>query len=127
MSGAQGAQPPGSFTATTYESVPGGENCTRAGLRYREDEGYIQVNKKQDKVKAAAGEGGPIFGAGKEEGPDLGVTGMAGNAGWRASLVGFLRVFNKIVNGDIIQVIGFVLFKNKKRIKQKKDCVLHLL
>lgn len=88
MSGAQGAQPPGSFTATTYESVPGGENRTRAELRSREDEGYIEVDKKQDKVKGAAGEGGPVFGAGKEEGKlDLGVTGTAGNAGWTASVV----------------------------------------
>ncbi|XP_050234902.1 uncharacterized protein LOC126683113 [Mercurialis annua] len=76
MSGAQGAQPPGSKTATTYESVEGGENRTKMELRSKEDEGMIQINKEQDKVADAAGEGGPVFGAGKDDDKnDLGVTG----------------------------------------------------
>ncbi|KAF8103113.1 hypothetical protein N665_0188s0067 [Sinapis alba] len=62
MSGAQGAEPMGSKTATTYES--------------KEDEGGIQVDKIQDKVTDAAGLGGPVFGAGKDDKKqDLGVTG----------------------------------------------------
>ncbi|KAG2324479.1 hypothetical protein Bca52824_007207 [Brassica carinata] len=61
MSGAQGAKPMGSKTETTHES---------------EDEGGIQVDKQQDKVTDAAGLGGPIFGAGKDDKKqDLGVTG----------------------------------------------------
>ncbi|XP_065854101.1 uncharacterized protein [Euphorbia lathyris] len=76
MSGAQGAQPPGSTTATTYSSVGGGENKTKAELRSREDQGMIQIDKIQDKVPDAAGKGGPVFGAGKDEDKkDLGVTG----------------------------------------------------
>lgn len=76
MSGAQGAQPKESFTATTYESVPGGENRTRTDLRSREDAGMIQIDKLQDKVQEAAGKGGPVFGAGKDDKKqDLGVTG----------------------------------------------------
>ncbi|EEF29590.1 uncharacterized protein LOC8278020 [Ricinus communis] len=76
MSGAQGAQPPGSRTATTYESVERGENKTRTDLRAREDQGMIQIDKEQDKVADAAGKGGPVFGAGKDEDKkDLGVTG----------------------------------------------------
>ncbi|KAI5574622.1 hypothetical protein POPTR_010G176200v4 [Populus trichocarpa] len=76
MSGAQGAQPPGSTTATTYESVPGGENKTRVKVDSKEDQGAIQVDKLQEKVPDAAGEGGPVFGAGKDENKkDLGVTG----------------------------------------------------
>ncbi|KAL9351974.1 hypothetical protein Peur_054654 [Populus x canadensis] len=76
MSGAQGAQPPGSTTATTYESVPGGENKTRVKVDSKEDQGAIQIDKLQEKVADAAGEGGPVFGAGKDENKkDLGVTG----------------------------------------------------
>ncbi|THU61992.1 hypothetical protein C4D60_Mb01t00440 [Musa balbisiana] len=38
----------------------------------------IKIEKQQDKVEDAAGAGGPVFGAGKEEHkPDLGVTGTA--------------------------------------------------
>ncbi|CAL9117117.1 unnamed protein product, partial [Musa acuminata var. zebrina] len=38
----------------------------------------IKIEKQQDKVEDAAGGGGPVFGAGKEEHkPDLGVTGTA--------------------------------------------------
>lgn len=78
MSGAQGAQPPESFTATTYESVEGGENKTRLDLHSKEDEGGIQIEKLQDKVEDAAGTGGPVFGAGKDDDKDdLGVTGTA--------------------------------------------------
>ncbi|KAI5655842.1 hypothetical protein M9H77_33029 [Catharanthus roseus] len=83
MSGAQGAQPPGSFTATDYESKEGGENKTKFDIRSKEDEGGIQIEKHQDKVEDAAGHGGPVFGAGKDEDEktkkkqDLGVTGTA--------------------------------------------------
>ncbi|KAI3456634.1 hypothetical protein Pfo_013297 [Paulownia fortunei] len=78
MSGAQGALPPESFTATTYESVEGGENKTRLDLHSKEDEGGIQIEKIQDKVEDAAGTGGPVFGAGKDDDKDdLGVTGTA--------------------------------------------------
>jgi len=76
MSGAQGAEPKGSKTATTYESREGGENRTKTELRSREDQGFIQVEKLQEKVTDPAGKGGPVFGAGKdEEKQDLGVTG----------------------------------------------------
>lgn len=79
MSGAQGAQPKNSKTATTYESVEGGENRTRTELRSEQDQGGIQINKLQDKVPDAAGKGGPVFGAGKDDDnnneQDLGVTG----------------------------------------------------
>ncbi|KAJ6891812.1 hypothetical protein NC651_025108 [Populus alba x Populus x berolinensis] len=76
MSGAQGAQPPGSTTATTYESVPEGENKTRVKVDSKEDQGAMQIDKLQEKVLDAAGEGGPVFGAGKDENKkDLGVTG----------------------------------------------------
>ncbi|KAK1302528.1 hypothetical protein QJS10_CPB12g01096 [Acorus calamus] len=76
MSGAQGAQPKGSFTATTYESVERGENKTRTDLRSAEDVGGIEIEKVQDKVEDAAGKGEPVFGAGKDEKKtDLGVTG----------------------------------------------------
>ncbi|XP_059630292.1 uncharacterized protein LOC132273343 [Cornus florida] len=82
MSGAQGALPKESFTATTYESVKDGENKTRTDIRSVEDEGGIQVEKLQDKVEDPAGQGGPVFGAGADAGqdgdkPDLGVTGTA--------------------------------------------------
>ncbi|GAB4853868.1 hypothetical protein Ancab_018077 [Ancistrocladus abbreviatus] len=76
MSGAQGALPPGCKTATTYESVDQGENKTRTDIKSKEDQGSIQIEKIQDKVEDAAGKGGPVFGAGKEENKqDLGVTG----------------------------------------------------
>ncbi|KAG7636988.1 hypothetical protein AtNW77_Chr2g0240151 [Arabidopsis thaliana] len=76
MSGAQGAEPMDSRTATTYESVEGGQNKTKLDIRSKEDEGGIQVDKLQDKVSDAAGLGGPVFGAGKEDKKkDLGVTG----------------------------------------------------
>lgn len=90
MSGAQGAQPPGSRTATTYESVPQDHN-PRTDLHSKEDERGIQIDKLQDKVEDAAGRGGPVFGAAatgiddnnqqqqqqqqKKKKPDLGVTG----------------------------------------------------
>ncbi|CAA2964594.1 seed maturation [Olea europaea subsp. europaea] len=82
MSGAQGALPPGSYTATTYESTETGENKTKLDVHSKEDEGGIQIDKLQDKVEDAAGEGGPVFGAGageeeQEKKDDLGVTGTA--------------------------------------------------
>ncbi|XP_004293891.1 PREDICTED: uncharacterized protein LOC101302243 [Fragaria vesca subsp. vesca] len=76
MSGAQGTQPPESFTATTYKLAEGGENKSRTDIRSREDQGSVQIDKIQDKVKDAAGEGGPVFGAGKDtHKDDLGVSG----------------------------------------------------
>lgn len=88
MSGAQGAQPKGAFTATTYTSAAattgGGvaqqgqerRQTPRTELRSGEDERGLPVTKLEDKVEDAAGKGGPVFGAGTEEGkPDLGVTG----------------------------------------------------
>jgi hypothetical protein len=59
MSGAQGALPKESKTATTYESVPGGENKTKTVVDSKEDQGMIQIDKLQDKVDDAAGKGGP--------------------------------------------------------------------
>ncbi|XP_077251035.1 seed maturation protein [Tasmannia lanceolata] len=76
MSGGQGAQPKEDLTPTIYESVEGGENRTRTDIRSREEPGGIEVDKLQDKVKDAAGKGGPVFGAGEDEQKqDLGVTG----------------------------------------------------
>ncbi|KAJ7949050.1 Seed maturation protein PM41 [Quillaja saponaria] len=76
MSGAQGAQPKDSKTATTYESVARGENRTKTDIHSQQDQGGIQIDKIQDKVPDAAGKGGPVFGAGKDENKqDLGVTG----------------------------------------------------
>ncbi|OVA07503.1 hypothetical protein BVC80_33g6 [Macleaya cordata] len=71
MSGAQGAQPKGSFTATTYESVEGGQNKTQTDIRSKEDVGGIEVDKLQDKVDDAAGLGGPVFGAGVTSADDV--------------------------------------------------------
>ncbi|KAJ0099422.1 hypothetical protein Patl1_19759 [Pistacia atlantica] len=76
MSGAQGAQPPGSQTATTYGSVQEQQNRPKTDLLSKEDERGIKVDKLQDKVEDPAGKGGPVFGAGKDENKqDLGVTG----------------------------------------------------
>lgn len=95
MSGAQGAQPKGAFTATTYTSAAptgGGAGAAqgqgqgqdhqerrqtpRTELRSAEDERGLPVRKLEDAVEDAAGKGGPVFGAGTEDGkPDLGVTG----------------------------------------------------
>ncbi|XP_015695896.1 uncharacterized protein LOC107304796 [Oryza brachyantha] len=73
MSGAQGAQPKGAFTATTYRSAPA---AARTELRSSEDERGLPVKRLEDKVEDAAGKGGPVFGAGDDDGkPDLGVTG----------------------------------------------------
>ncbi|GMY33070.1 seed maturation protein [Fagus crenata] len=78
MSGAQGAQPKESKTATTYESVSGVENKTKIEIHSKDDQGMIQIDKLQDKVEDAAGKGGPVFGVGKDENKqDLGVTGTA--------------------------------------------------
>jgi hypothetical protein len=76
MSGAQGAQPKESKTATTYESIDGGQNRTRTDLLSKEDQGSIQVDKLEEKVHDPAGKGGPVFGAGKDDNKqDLGLTG----------------------------------------------------
>ncbi|KQJ98093.1 uncharacterized protein LOC100822566 [Brachypodium distachyon] len=83
MSGAQGAQPKGAFTATTYTTAGTGEGESRqtpkTELRSSEDEHGLPVKRLEDKVEDAAGKGGPVFGAGAEDGkPDLGVTGTGG-------------------------------------------------
>jgi hypothetical protein len=82
MSGAQGAQPKGAFTATTNRSAlagSGGQQTPWTELRSGEDERGLPVRKLEDKVDDAAGEGGLVFGAGKLEGkPDLVVTGTSG-------------------------------------------------
>ena len=77
----QGAQQKGAFTATTYTSGPpacrGGtqEQAPRTELRSGKDERGLPVRKVEDTVEDAAGKGGPVFGAGTEDGkPDLGVT-----------------------------------------------------
>ena len=45
-------------------------------IRSDKDESWVPVNKLEDKVKDAAGLGGPVFGAGTDDGkPDLGVAG----------------------------------------------------
>ncbi|KAK6793672.1 hypothetical protein RDI58_007125 [Solanum bulbocastanum] len=77
MSGAQGALPKESLTPTTYESIVKEENRPRMDIHSREDEKGIQIDKIQDKVDDAAGKGGPVFGAGKDDHDkkDLGVTG----------------------------------------------------
>ncbi|XVF83959.1 hypothetical protein PTKIN_Ptkin16aG0536400 [Pterospermum kingtungense] len=78
MSGAQGASPKESKTATVYESVQGGENKSKTDLRSKEDQGPIQVDRLEDKVKDPTGKGGPIFGSPKDDNKqDLGVTGTA--------------------------------------------------
>ncbi|CAN0901871.1 Uncharacterized membrane protein YuiD [Linum grandiflorum] len=77
-----GAHPPDSKTPTTYESVTGGENRTRTDIHSREDQGMIQIDKLQDKVKddpvGAAGVT-PVFGPGRDDDQnkhfDSGVTG----------------------------------------------------
>ncbi|KAF8701873.1 hypothetical protein HU200_033199 [Digitaria exilis] len=82
----------GAFTATTYSSAPaaataGGvaqdqasqRQAPRMELRSGEDEHGLPVRKLEDMVEDAAGKGGPVFGAGTEDGkPDLGVTGTGG-------------------------------------------------
>ncbi|KAF7054429.1 hypothetical protein CFC21_062102 [Triticum aestivum] len=87
MSGAQGAQPKGAFTATTYRSAAapdGAEECQqqqspRTELRSSKDEHGLPVKMLEEKVEDASGKGGPVFGAGAEDGkPDLGVTGTGG-------------------------------------------------
>ncbi|XP_044480590.1 uncharacterized protein LOC123207295 [Mangifera indica] len=76
MSGAQGAQPPGSKTVTAYGSVQEQESRPKTDIRSKEDEGGIKVDELQDKVEDPTGKGGPVFGAGKDENKqDLGVTG----------------------------------------------------
>ncbi|KAL5219847.1 hypothetical protein ABZP36_024560 [Zizania latifolia] len=92
MSGAQGAQPKGAFTATTYTSAAasgggGGGGlerrqpaARRTELRSSDDERGLPVKRLEDKVVDAAGKGGPVFGAGgAEDGKlDRGVTGTGG-------------------------------------------------
>ncbi|KAL4279543.1 hypothetical protein GQ457_03G027230 [Hibiscus cannabinus] len=80
MSGAQGALPKESRTATTYESVQGGENKSKTELRSKEDQGGVQVDKLEDKATDPAGKGGPVFGSPDPDpngNQDLGVTGTA--------------------------------------------------
>ncbi|KAG4175561.1 hypothetical protein ERO13_A11G192300v2 [Gossypium hirsutum] len=80
MSRAQGALPKESKTATIYESIQGGENKSKTELRSKEDEGGIQVDRLEDKVKDPTGEGGPIFGSpspNNDDNQDLGIIGTA--------------------------------------------------
>ena len=56
--------------------MAGEENKTRARIDSEEDQEMIEVDKLQDMVPGAAGRGGPVIGAGKDENKkDLGVTG----------------------------------------------------
>jgi hypothetical protein len=61
MSGAQGAQPKGAFTATTYRSALAGSGgqesrqTPRTELRSGEDEPGLPVRKLEDKVDDGAG------------------------------------------------------------------------
>lgn len=65
MSGAQGAQPKGAFTATTYTSAPAAVaaqeqasgQAPRMELRSGEDERGLPVKKLEDTVRDAAGQG----------------------------------------------------------------------
>jgi hypothetical protein len=79
MSGAQGAQPKGSFTATTYHTAKDAaatKDRPKMAIGSDKDEPGVLVNKLDDKVKDAAGLGGPVFGAGADDRkPDLGVAG----------------------------------------------------
>ncbi|CAA6671557.1 unnamed protein product [Spirodela intermedia] len=59
MSGAQGAQPMGSPTATTYESVEGGDNRTAMGLKSREDEGEYRWRRRRIKPSSPPARAGP--------------------------------------------------------------------
>jgi hypothetical protein len=70
MSGAQGANPPGAFTPTTYETKAADESNPGGNPRYKtdstEDEGAMPVTMAADHVpnpQEAAGLGGPTFGA----------------------------------------------------------------
>ncbi|KAJ7544723.1 hypothetical protein O6H91_09G090800 [Diphasiastrum complanatum] len=78
MSGAQGAQPPGSRTATTYEMK---KDATHEKLKEvvsaAQDSPSVPVDMKADKVKDASGKGGPVFGN-PNQNADLGVTGSGG-------------------------------------------------
>jgi hypothetical protein len=77
MSGAQGANPPGSFTDTTYSSGPVAEtHATQHKNDSTDDDKGIPNQFAVDsapKPDAAAGLGGPVFGG--NEGADKGVTG----------------------------------------------------
>ncbi|KAJ4756388.1 seed maturation protein [Rhynchospora pubera] len=58
MSGAQGAQPKGSFTATTCHSQPqplpaATQDQPKMALRSNKDEPGVPVDKSEDKVKDA--------------------------------------------------------------------------
>lgn len=76
MSGAQGALPKECFTSTTYESKGGGENKAKLNLFSKEDEGGVEVEKLEEKVKDPMGEHRPVFYAGQDENKeDLGISG----------------------------------------------------
>ena len=77
-----GAQPPGSFTATTYESVQEAKegNWPKTQLNSRDDDKGIKIYSLHDKIEDSAGRGGPVFCPGRDEPPnkqDLGVTGTS--------------------------------------------------
>ncbi|KAL2650578.1 hypothetical protein R1flu_018706 [Riccia fluitans] len=82
MSGAQGANPPGSRTATSYSMVPGADTSqTKESRETKTDVGGVPIVTEAEGVKDSAGGGGPVFGNRDDsttpEGqkPDLAVTG----------------------------------------------------
>lgn len=79
MSGAQGANPPGSFTDTTYASVPGADTqATQSKVDSTQDEKGLPVKLAADespRPNESAGLGGPVFGP--NEGADKGVLGSS--------------------------------------------------
>ncbi|BBN12637.1 hypothetical protein MPTK1_5g21690 [Marchantia polymorpha subsp. ruderalis] len=84
MSGAQGANPPGSRTATAYSMAPGANTeSTKDRVDSTKDASGVPIVSESDGVKDSAGLGGPVFGNrddGTTEGdqkPDLAVTGSA--------------------------------------------------
>lgn len=79
MSGAQGANPPGAFTDTTYSNAPGVDTrATVSKVDSTEDDKGVPVQLAADSApnpNESAGLGGPVFGA--NEGPDKGVLGSS--------------------------------------------------
>jgi hypothetical protein len=79
MSGAQGANPPGAQTSTTYSTAPNADTGKTAHrIDSTEDVKGLPVELAADKApnpKESAGLGGPVFGA--NDGPDKGVTGSS--------------------------------------------------
>lgn len=77
MSGAQGANPPGAFTDTTYSNAPGAASAVSKVDDTNDDKG-VPVQLAADSApnpNESAGLGGPVFGA--NEGPDKGALGSS--------------------------------------------------